>query len=280
MIRGAVGILGSIALLTGCANAAPEDNQSRAAQSARGSSSPGETGNETADELAKGTSAEPHEEAASSPSSSKAHGITAPTLSHSWTDKDGYSFTWDVRNPRISTTSNIEDQSPGEVLITAAIEGEVRVTNTTAERSASAPLMKLMAAFPADSMVCGAKGAGSAIKTMYYDDGTLGGFSETGYCYLNGPNGISLDRELTAGESVSAPYATDFHFEYEGGDLIVEEKHLEQVLDELRNPTFWALSGSDTLDPESADQHRCSASNGDVVVTSAGGLHICEQDVK
>lgn len=240
----------------------------------------------------EGGSAEPSSNASAPAGGTSTSGDVDPVISYEWSDKEGYSYRWEVLNPVISVETNTEDQLPGKGLATVQWSADALVTNTTPNRTVKSiriERMQLVAAYPERSPVCDLEGTPWMDESTDPDTGEES--SESGYCYLRGPERVVFEDSaggLSSGVPVSASYVNDFSDVVTAEEFEVDEAQLDEVSEAFKTPEFWAIVRSSRglsqetgrCDVRAGGRDFTQQRDGAVVKTTAEGSNVCAQDVQ
>lgn len=179
------------------------------------------------------------EESASSPSLS-----SEAALSNTFVDAKGYKSRQVIEGLSIETETNVEDQAPGEALISVHMTGESTVTNLTKNRK-MVPNFSAWAtpAWKSDSAMCDEDLMEmEASKGSKAYDGSADTTGKDGkFCTLYGlhvvipPNVIEL--KLEEGESKTRELTQNSR----SSDILVPEEDLDEIEEAVQNPDFWLM---------------------------------------
>lgn len=221
-------------------------------------------------------------------------GDVDPVISYEWSDKEGYSYRWEVLDPKISVETNTQDQLPGKGLANVQVSADALVTNTTPNRTVKSiqiERMQLVAVYPESSPVCDLEGTPWMDESMDPDTGEES--SDSGYCYLRGPERVTFEdstSEFPSDVTVSASYVNDDFSDGTTEDFEVDEAKLDEVSEAFKTPEFWAIvrssgdlsqeAGRKWCDVRSGGRGDLQQRDGAIVKTTSEGSDVCAQDVQ
>ncbi len=211
------------------------------------------------------------------------------TLSNILTNADGYRTQVEVTNMRVSTTSDVEDQKPGQALVTVYLSADATLTNLTPKHNVgSSGTLGVLPGWTRKSVICSAsvqEAASSSFEAI-----TIGGANQwndeaTEFCILKGL-WAAPENKGTLAPNESRPLQLAQHLASAGGGyppeyVQVPEKSLERVEAALNKPDFWIMMRYiGDYDVTNADGV-CRDSSGGiaVVATTSVGKGLCARVV-
>lgn len=157
-----------------------------------------------------------------------------PLLTDTWTDDDGYSYEFSVLTAEGTASKDVANAKPGEANLTWSYTITGEVTNTTPERNAPMPSLRVEPVWPASSPVCS---LGWLLIQPAFNSNTDG--REEAWCTLgNAPwqpltdgNQIMMNETVAVNASVSNPI-----------EVPAPEADADAIIAELQAPPMWAIA--------------------------------------
>lgn len=172
-------------------------------------------------------------EAATEESPAPADEPSPPVLTDTWTDNDGYTYSFTLDTAAAEATKDVANAKPGEANISWSYTFSGTVTNTTPDRNAPSVELKVQPMWAAGSSLCSLIGP---LVDRAFDSNTAG--REEGWCTrtnfpfsLSTSGDIPMDGLATVQTSGGSVYA-----------IAVPEANAEAIMAELKSPTLWAVA--------------------------------------